>query len=90
MNGELVNCPYCAAEVRCPYWQGNEIIFICRRCSESVSVPQLNAGQLISCPKCKGWIRAPQFLEEVGDAAGEARRDARHAKSWPSPREINV
>jgi DNA-directed RNA polymerase subunit RPC12/RpoP len=90
MNGELVDCPYCDAEVRCPYWQDNEIIFTCRRCNESISVPQLNAGQLISCPKCHGWVRAPEFIEEVGDAAAETRRDARQAKSWPSPKEANV
>jgi len=90
MNGEVVNCPYCNAEVRCPHWQDNEIVFICRRCSESVSVPLLNAGQLICCPKCHSWIRAPEFIEEVGDAAAETRRDARQAKSWPSPKEINV
>jgi DNA-directed RNA polymerase subunit RPC12/RpoP len=87
MNRELLDCPTCGTKVRCPYWQDDQIIFDCRRCHESVSVTQGNAGTLTRCPKCQGWIRAPQLLREVGDAIAETVRQARHAKSWPTEEE---
>jgi DNA-directed RNA polymerase subunit RPC12/RpoP len=84
MNGELVDCPYCHAVERCPYLQGDNIVFVCRRCHETVSVSQADAGKLACCPKCQGWVQVPELLREVGDAVAETVRQARHAKSWPT------